>query len=157
MKAKGHSDHWVLPVEGLNEEEELKRFSGRPIRNSLEMMPWDASCNQNINKSVDLHVSMTSHLDEDDPRKFSLSTAKKCSLACKRCCEGEPPSKRIFLSSSFFNGNNQERKWCLNSRIGQQLQRWKKRRSGERTRVGLRQCITVASKLSLRVRSFYCC
>ncbi|RHY15993.1 hypothetical protein DYB32_010693, partial [Aphanomyces invadans] len=43
MKDKNYHHRWVLPELGLNDG---TRFSGRPVGNSPELMPWDCSLNK---------------------------------------------------------------------------------------------------------------
>ena len=41
MKYKDYYKGWVLPVNGLNKEADLRIYSERPVGNSPEFMPWD--------------------------------------------------------------------------------------------------------------------
>jgi predicted flap endonuclease-1-like 5' DNA nuclease len=100
MRKKDYLKRWLLPVNKLSEGETgLKNYLNRPIGNSPEMMPWDSSLNKNVKDEVARHVGYTSHLPEDDPHKFSLSTPKRGSWAFRRLLEhkdGSPTSKRIL-------------------------------------------------------------
>jgi len=84
---------WILPELGLNAER--KHFANAPVGNSPEFMPLDNSLNKDIHDGVDRHVLYTSHLEEDDPRKFSMTTPARGAAAYKRVLEGVPPSSRI--------------------------------------------------------------
>jgi len=92
-------DKWILPVLGLNDA--YTRFAGRPIGNSPEMMPLDNCLNKDLHELVARHVLMSraSAINKDDPRIFSLSSAKKVSHAYRRVwCPTTgcgPPSYRI--------------------------------------------------------------
>ena len=46
-------------------------YAERPVGNSPEMMPFDASLNRDVDVCVDAHVAITRDLADDDPRKFS--------------------------------------------------------------------------------------
>ena len=41
MKEKDYYKHWILLQLGLNED--IGSYGGRPVGNSPEYMPWDAS------------------------------------------------------------------------------------------------------------------
>lgn len=65
-------DKWVLAVLDLNVK--YKRYHGRPIGNSPEMMPLDNCLNKDLHESVARHVMMSraSALSRDNPRLFHL-------------------------------------------------------------------------------------
>ncbi len=101
MREKDYLKRWLLPVNLLSmDDPALKNFWGRPIGNSPELMPWDCSLNKDIKDAVMRHVCYTSHLPEDDIRKFSMSTPSRGSKAFRRLLESEedgfPSSERIL-------------------------------------------------------------
>ncbi len=63
-------------------------------------MPLDNTLNKDIHKAVIRHMAATMKLDDDNPRKFSMSTLKRGSLAYLRVSnpiEGvAPTNKRII-------------------------------------------------------------
>jgi hypothetical protein len=64
-----------LPECGLLEDQiDLKRFFGRPIGDTPEIMNWDNSLNKDVHESVNHHIQQTINLGKDDPRKFLLAT-----------------------------------------------------------------------------------
>ena len=69
MKEKSYLKRWVLPVNGLNKEKDLVKFSGRPVGNSPEFMPWDCYLNNDPKLSFDCHVIFTNNLPDNDPKK----------------------------------------------------------------------------------------
>ncbi|EJK60897.1 hypothetical protein THAOC_18686 [Thalassiosira oceanica] len=78
MAEKGYLKRWILPELGLNED---LGFGGRPVGNSPEFMPWDASLNQDVHESVRRHCvlcrSTLKRQDRlNDDRRFSLATPK---------------------------------------------------------------------------------
>jgi hypothetical protein len=92
MKTKGYYDRWITPEMKLNDLVEVydenknvtlssKRYKGRPVGNQPELMPLDASLNRDIDCSFDMHVLLTAHLKNDDPRKFRKDTPKNISKA----------------------------------------------------------------------------
>lgn len=98
MEEKGILKHWILPEQGLYEDEkDLRAYYGRPVGNSPEFMPLDCSLNNDIHKSVNKHCAATCHIrdDDGDPRKFSISTPKRGDRAYFRVLEGCPSSERI--------------------------------------------------------------
>jgi hypothetical protein len=114
MKEQGYHDRWLLPLCDANEG---TTFAGRPIGNSPEMMPLDSSLNKDVDDGVHRHISFTNHLDEDDPRKFSMATPKKGRHAYLRVWNsppvpsavtgiiregGDPSSRRIVQDTNKF-------------------------------------------------------
>jgi len=93
MKDNDMHRRWILPVLGLNAER--KRFADGPPGNSPEVNPLDDNLNQDAHVGVDRHILHTSHLPEEDPRKFSLTTPSRGASAYKRVLLGCPSSKRI--------------------------------------------------------------
>ena len=70
-------------------------------RKSPEFMPLDNSLNRDLQCSHDYHCAVTSHLEEDDNRKFSKKTPRRIARGIKRIwdcvgSEGVPSSKRII-------------------------------------------------------------
>jgi hypothetical protein len=77
---------WIKPENGLNDEFG-KRWWGRPIGNSPELMPLDNSLNQDVHESVRTHVIVSLAAvsdDKRDPRLFSTATPKLGSSAYRR-------------------------------------------------------------------------
>jgi hypothetical protein len=100
MKAQGIYKRWLLPVNGLSEDDpELKNFVGRPVGNSPEMMPLDCSLNQDIHVAVSRHVVITADLPEENDKKFSTSTPLRGTSAYLRLWDPvsgtAPSSERI--------------------------------------------------------------
>jgi hypothetical protein len=79
---KKYIDHWILPELGCNDD--IPRFGGRPIRDLPESMPLDITLNNDSKIFPTIHVIDMVSLNEDDKRKFSLSTSKRCSEAIRR-------------------------------------------------------------------------
>jgi hypothetical protein len=79
---KKYIDRWILPVLGCNDD--ILRFRGRPMGDFPESMPLDNTLNNDLKASNNTHLIDRVSLDEDDPRKFSLSTPKRCSEAIRR-------------------------------------------------------------------------
>ena len=77
MKEKSYLKRWVLPVNGLNKEKDLVKFSGRPVGNSPEFMPWDYYLNNDLKLSCDRHVILTNNLPDTNPKFFSMSTPNR--------------------------------------------------------------------------------
>ena len=79
--------HWILPVLGCNDEVitenaegeiiKNKRYACRPVGDCAEAMPLDNSLFRDLRTSLDIHVTLTSLLPKDDPRRFSKGTLKK--------------------------------------------------------------------------------
>jgi hypothetical protein len=92
MKAKGIFNNWLLPWGRLQEG---TRYHESIPGDSLELMPLD----ETLDVSARCHVAITSHLPNDDPRKYYLSTPKDISRAYLRLVDpetgGAPSSTRI--------------------------------------------------------------
>ena len=92
MKEKGYFDRWLGPVLGCNDivtipgqpEKVSTRYKERPPGNSPEVMPNDNSLNRDLKCAHDLCVSLTHHLPNSDPRKFSKSTPREISRGILR-------------------------------------------------------------------------
>jgi hypothetical protein len=109
MKQKDIYKHWVLPEQGLfsrDHDPELKAYAGRPVGNSPELMPLDNSLNRDIHTAVQKHIAMTNTLDDDDSRKFSLSTPKKGTVAYLKILNSgcAPREERIIQDVFKFEG-----------------------------------------------------
>ena len=91
MKEKNWYHHWVLPLNGLQDNQGLNRYRDRPVGNMPEAMPWDMSLNRDLHSIVRRHVAETSMLPKDDPNKFSLATPTKAFRAYNRCLDLLPP------------------------------------------------------------------
>ncbi len=87
MKEQDILKHWILPELGCNDEVvtenadgevlKSKRYSRRPVGDCAEAMPLDNSLFRDLRTSLDIHVTLTSLLAKDDPRRFSKGTPKK--------------------------------------------------------------------------------
>jgi len=64
MHEKDYYRFWLLPKGGLNDG---TRYACRPVGNSPEMMPWDASLNKDVDDSFQFHVALTKNLLPTDP------------------------------------------------------------------------------------------
>ncbi|KAF0703228.1 hypothetical protein AaE_015483, partial [Aphanomyces astaci] len=100
MKQRGYYRRWLLPELGLNQG---TAFASRPVGNSPEFMPWDASLNKDVDDCFHRHRVMTQQLDKDDPRKFCSSTPNRLDSAYVRIMDptlgphqGCPTSERII-------------------------------------------------------------
>jgi hypothetical protein len=93
MEEEGILKHWILPENDLNKER--PRYMGHPIGNSPEFMPLDCSLNNDLDDELWRHILYTRFLEEDDPRKFSISTPLRGSRAIERVWKNSVPSKRI--------------------------------------------------------------
>ena len=103
MSEKGFLKRWILPSQDLyvNDKEIQKKYSGKPIGNSPEFMPWDAHLNFDVHCSLDHHCLLSKALDDKDPKKFDASTPKKMKLAYQRILNPDesgvsPTPKRII-------------------------------------------------------------
>lgn len=97
MKQKGIFDNWLLPWGRLQEG---TRYNESIPGDSPELMPLDETLNMDIHASARYHVAITSHLPNDDPRKFSFATPNEISRAYLRLVDyvtgGAPSSTRII-------------------------------------------------------------
>ena len=85
MAEKGVLHMWIRPQLGLFEDyPELKRYFGRVVGNSAEMMPMDTTLNKDVHECVKLHVTFTNSLDQKHPKKFGMSTPKEGARSYKR-------------------------------------------------------------------------
>jgi hypothetical protein len=81
MKEQGIHKHWLLPELELNKG---TWYEGRPVGNSPELMPLDASLNKDVDDAVHRHIGWTNTLAEEHPEKFSMATPSKGSFAYRR-------------------------------------------------------------------------
>lgn len=115
-------------------------------------MPWDNSLNQDIHLSVDRHVLFTSNYEEDDERKFSLSSPKRASHAHRRLVHPTtgvvPASDRIVqdvrkVLSELLNIH--KRKGVKDPKMKRTGNRWipdtEERRGGKRTKKAFRDYV----------------
>ena len=93
MKLRGYYDKWILPVLGCNQG---TVYDNRPVGNSPELMPLDASLNKDLKDCLNRHVLCTLKLSNSDPRKFDISTPKRISNAMHRIISGALSSTRIM-------------------------------------------------------------
>jgi hypothetical protein len=76
MKAKGIFKNWLLPWGCL--QEGTRYHESIPV-DSPELMPLDETLNMDNHASAHYHIAITSHLPNDDPRKYNFSTPKEIS------------------------------------------------------------------------------
>ena len=82
MKDNRHTDGrtyyemWLKPLHGLNAGTD---YADRPPGNSPELMPLDASLNNDVHTCVDMHVAFTHHLKPGD-----LGYEKRCSVGTRQ-------------------------------------------------------------------------
>ena len=102
MRDKGLYQRWLLPTENLyqNPPDLFKRYKDNPIGNSPEFMPWDSHLNQDLHAAHDHHVTLTNHLDDQDPRKFDGSTPKRIASSYNRLLAICPTSDRVLQDCS---------------------------------------------------------
>lgn len=93
MEEEGILKHWILPEHDLNRER--PRYKGHPVGNSPEFMPLDCSLNKDLDDELWRHILYTRFLEEEDPRKFSISTPLRGSSAIRRVWENSVPNERI--------------------------------------------------------------
>jgi len=93
MKEKDIHRRWILPVLGLNADR--PNFAKAPPGNSPEIHPLDDNLNQDAHAGVERHILMTTHLPEDNPCKFSMTTPSRGAHAYRRVLQGCPSSQRI--------------------------------------------------------------
>ena len=110
MKEKGFYERWIKPELKCNdvvttttesgEKKHNHHYKNRPVGDQPELMPLDASLNWDIDCSLNMHVMMTAHLDNDDPLKFSKATPKEISKAILKIYNPKtgvtPSSKQII-------------------------------------------------------------
>jgi hypothetical protein len=73
MESKNILKHWILPEQGLNKG---TRYENAPPGNAPELNALDSNCNRDIHCAVLEHVSLTSHMEKTDKRKFSVDSPK---------------------------------------------------------------------------------
>ena len=96
MREMDHYRRWILPGNALHKDNPaLSRFVGRPVGDSPENMPWDCSLNNDVHLSVGRHVIFASWLENDDLKKFDMSTPVRGSHAYERILAICPSSKRV--------------------------------------------------------------
>jgi hypothetical protein len=94
MKEKDYLKRWILPELGLNDD--IPRYSKRPVGNSPEVMNWDSSLNKDVHECINRHITISKELPDDDPCRFSLSTPKNGTSAYVRALTISPTSERII-------------------------------------------------------------
>ena len=75
---------------------ELKWWKHQPPGNSPELMPLDSSLNKDLHDAVRRNIGATAHLEDGDPRKFSMASPVEGLDACLRSWELAPTPKRTF-------------------------------------------------------------
>jgi hypothetical protein len=81
MKEKGIFKNWLLPLGRLQEG---TRYHESIQGDSPELLLLDETLNMDSHVSARYHVTITSHLPNNDPLKFSFSTHKEISRAYLR-------------------------------------------------------------------------
>ena len=101
MKQQGYYEHWLKPEMDISKEvfwkkdgvlKVSKRYNGRPVGNSPELMPLDNSLFRDFRASLNLHVGLSAHLPDTDIRKFCKSTPTRLDRAVSRIWD---PTKGI--------------------------------------------------------------
>ena len=73
-------------------------YAKAPVGNSPELMPWDCSLNKDLMDALAWHCLLTSHLEEDDDWKFSITTPKRGAESLKKVIQaGNPNGTRIGI------------------------------------------------------------
>ena len=65
----GYYECWLLPQWKINKD--ISTFKGCPVGNLPEFIPLDNSLDNDIQASMSLHCSITSHLPDIDPEILS--------------------------------------------------------------------------------------
>ena len=78
MRAKGYYQMWVPPMKGCNAG---LVYADQPVGDSPEMMPLDSSLFEDLHAGICCHMTKTTLLPNDNPKKFSLATPKECTQA----------------------------------------------------------------------------
>jgi hypothetical protein len=99
MRIKGVWRRWMKPELGLNDcvlfinknrvTETTIRYKKRPVGDQPELMPHDSSLNYDINCALSLHVMMTNHLEDSDPRKMRKRTPAEIVKCKTKLCHPE--------------------------------------------------------------------
>lgn len=84
---RSYYDCWLLPKHGLNVG---TTYDGRPVGNSPEMMPMDASLNKDVDDGVKQHIAYSYYLPDDDSHKFSMARPKMGLFAYRRVWNNPP-------------------------------------------------------------------
>ena len=100
MKKEGYLKMWIRPQAGLFEDDsELKRFWGRVVGNSPELMLLDKRLNKDLHEAVNQHYILTNDLLKEDPRRFGMETPRQVASSYIRVWDPStgvaPSSKRI--------------------------------------------------------------
>jgi hypothetical protein len=78
----------------------LKRYHDNPVGDLLEMMPWDNLLNQDLHMLVEARLALTTNLEEDRKKKFSMSTPLRGAHAYHRILDpttGNVPSSQQIV------------------------------------------------------------
>jgi hypothetical protein len=78
MKERQIQKQWLLPQGPCNKG---TTYEGRPIGNTPEVMSLDTTLNRDLHESTRKHVVVTGRFDNEDGRKFDMSTPKRGSSA----------------------------------------------------------------------------
>ena len=76
---------WIRPQAGLfKDDAELKRFWGRVVGNSPELMPLDKRLNKDLHEAVNQHYILTNDLPKEDLRRFGMETPRQVARSYSR-------------------------------------------------------------------------
>ena len=95
---------WLVPINGCNGG---TKYENRMVGNSPEFMPMDMSLNWDVKSSHNFHCAITSDLDEEDERKFSMKTPKMIARGIKRLFEYHLPAEGVPCSSRIIHDCDQ--------------------------------------------------
>ena len=79
-----------------NETLKSRWYGEWPVGNQPELMPHDATLNWDVDCSLDMHILLTSQLDNDNPEKFRKDTANHILKAIMQLYD---PKTGVVLSS----------------------------------------------------------
>jgi hypothetical protein len=99
MKENGYYDRWLLPELDLYRDfpDVKSKYDRRPIGDTPESMPLDNNLNKDLHDDVDRQVAATKMLDEDNLKKFSMSTPKRATSTYLRVWESVGPTPRRIV------------------------------------------------------------
>ena len=79
---------FIKPVMGCNDN---TPYAGRLIGNSPELNPLDCSLFADLTSAITRHICLTSHMDEKDARKFTLTITGKITSVVDRLWNPHSP------------------------------------------------------------------
>ena len=96
MKEKKYYEHWILPEKGVvHGIKECERWKNMLPGNTPGSNPLDMQCFADVNSRCDDWVRLTQGYDNDDPRKYTLTTPITGFNSINRVWKSTPSSKRI--------------------------------------------------------------